>query len=286
MPEESSRENQRTPTGLGNNPSPFTDLYHFLVRSPWPVLLMLVLAAFTIMNGFFGLLYWFDGGVQGARPDSYPDMFFFSVQTMATIGYGVLHPTTFFANALVSVEALMGLVGLALMTGLVFAKFSLPSARVRFSRYAVISRRDGVPSLMFRMANLRESRILEAQMHLVFARLETTAEGERLRRFYDLRVQRERTALFALSWTAVHQITADSPLAGQTPQSLKESVAMVVVSLTGLEETFSQTVSARNYYDADSILWGKRLADMTTFQPDGTPLMDYSRFDDVIDAPL
>ncbi len=267
-------------------PSPFTDLYHFLVRSPWPALLMMVLAAFALMNGLFGLLYWLDGGVQGARADSYPDMFFFSVQTMATIGYGVLHPTTFFANALVSIEALMGLVGLAMMTGLVFAKFSLPSARVRFSRYAVVSKRDGVPSLMFRMANLRESRILEAQVHLTFARIETTAEGERLRRFYDLPLQRERTSLFALSWTAVHQITPNSPLAGQTSESLKKAAAMLVISLTGLEETFSQTVNARNYYDADSILWGKRLADITTFQTDGTPLLDYSRFDEVMDAPL
>jgi inward rectifier potassium channel len=268
------------------SPTPFADIYHYLVRSPWPVLLMLVLAVFTIMNALFGLAYWIDGGVQGARPHSYPDMFFFSVQTMATIGYGVLHPTTFLANAMVSVEALMGLMGLAMMTGLVFAKFSLPSARVRFSRYAVISRRDGVPSLMFRMANLRESRILEAQIHVVFARMETTLEGERLRRFYDLQLQRERTALFSLSWTAVHQIVPGSPLADQTVESLRKSGAMVVISLTGLEETFSQTVNARFYYDAADVLWGKRLADITTLLPDGTPVLDYSRFDAVVDAPL
>lgn len=267
-------------------PSPFADLYHYLVRTPWPVLLLLVLGAFTIGNAIFGFIYWIDGGVDGPRPNSYPNMFFFSVQTMATIGYGVLHPTTFLANALVSIEALMGLMGLAMMTGLVFAKFSLPSARVRFSRYAVISRRDGVPSLMFRTANLRESRILEAQIHLVFARIETTAEGEKLRRFYDLQLQRERTALFTLSWTAVHQLIAPSPLVGETPESLKASGAMLVISLTGLEETFSQTVNARNYYGADDILWGKRLADITTFGPDGEPILDYSRFDEVVDAPL
>jgi inward rectifier potassium channel len=267
-------------------PSPFADLYHYLVRTPWPVLLMLVLAAFTITNILFGLVYWIDGGVSGARPNSYPDMVFFSVQTMATIGYGVLHPTTFLANVLVSIEALMGLLGLAMMTGLVFSKFSLPTARVRFSRYAVVSKRDGVTSLMFRMANLRESRILEAQIHLVFARLETTAEGERLRRFYDLQLQRERTALFSLSWTAVHQITPQSPLLGETAESLKASSAMLVVSLTGLEETFSQTVNARYYYSAGEILWGKRLADISAFQPDGIPIVDYSRFDEVIEAPL
>jgi inward rectifier potassium channel len=264
--------------------TPFADLYHYLVRSPWPVLLMLVMGAFAMVNALFGLAYWLDGGVQGSRPDSYPDMFFFSVQTMSTIGYGVLHPTTFLANALVSVEALMGLVSLAMMTGLVFAKFSLPSARVRFSRYAVVSRRDGVPSLMFRMANLRESRILEARILLTFARIETTVEGERLRRVYDLPLQRDRNALFALTWTAVHPITETSPLAGQTPESLRQSRAVVIVSLTGLEEVFSQTVNARYQYGAEDIFWGKRLSDITTFESGG--VVDYSRFDEVIDAPL
>ena len=282
MPEDRSQSNQ----SVGGRPAtPFQDLYHYLVRSPWPILLTLVLGVFTAANAVFALAYWLDGGVQGSRPDSYTDMFFFSVQTMSTIGYGVLHPTTFFSNALASVEALMGLVGLAVMTGLVFAKFSLPTARVRFSRYAVISRRDGFPSLMFRMANLRESQILEAQIHLVFSRVEVTAEGERLRRFYDLRLQRERSALFTLSWTAVHQILPDSPLSGETPESLRDAGVMIVVSLTGLEQTFSLTVNARQFYGAEDILWGKRLADITIFRGGATPVLDYSRFDEVVDAP-
>lgn len=283
MAEDRSQSNQSVG---GRPPTPFADLYHYLVRSPWPILLTLVLGAFTAANALFGLAYWLDGGVQGSRPDSYPDMFFFSVQTMSTIGYGVLHPTTFFSNALASVEALMGLVGLAVMTGLVFVKFSLPTARVRFSRYAVVSRRDGVTSLMFRMANLRESNILEAQIHLAFSRVEVTAEGERLRRFYDLRMQRERSLLFTLSWTAVHQITPDSPLSGETPESFRDSGVMIICSLTGLEQTFSQTVNARQFYGAEDILWGKRLADITTLRGGGTPVLDYSRFDEVVDAPL
>ena len=283
MAEDPSQSNQSV---CGRPATPFQDLYHYLVRSPWPILLTLVLGVFTAANAVFALAYWLDGGVQGSRPDSYTDMFFFSVQTMSTIGYGVLHPTTFFSNALASVEALMGLVGLAVMTGLVFAKFSLPTARVRFSRYAVISRRDGFPSLMFRMANLRESQILEAQIHLVFSRVEVTAEGERLRRFYDLRLQRERSALFTLSWTAVHQILPDSPLSGETPESLRDAGVMIVVSLTGLEQTFSLTVNARQFYGAEDILWGKRLADITVFRGEETPVLDYSRFDEVVEAPL
>lgn len=270
----------------GSGLRPFSDLYYYLVRSPWPVLLLLVLGAFSAANALFALAYWLDGGVQGSAHDSYPDMFFFSVQTMSTMGYGVLHPATFISNTLASFEGLIGLVGLAVMTGLVFAKFSLPTARVRFSRYVVVSRRDGVPSLMFRMANLRETHILEAQIHLTFSRIEVTAEGEQLRRFYDLRLQRERSALFTLSWTAVHQILPDSPLSGETPESLRDSGVMVVISLTGLEETFSQTINARYYYGAEDIKWGKRLADITSFRGGQTPVLDYSRFDEVVDAPL
>src|SRR5438874_13833383 len=115
--------------------TPFTDLYHYLVRSPWPVLLILIVGTFTVANAVFGLAYWIDGGVHGEETPSYADMFFFSVQTMATIGYGVMHPGTFLANLLVTFEAIIGLLGVAMTTGLVFAKFSLPSARVRFSKY-------------------------------------------------------------------------------------------------------------------------------------------------------
>jgi len=263
--------------------TPYTDLYYYLVRSSWSKLAVLVVAAFVAANTAFALLYWLTGGVEGTRSDSFTDMFFFSVQSMATIGYGVLHPVTFLANVLVSIEALSGLVGLAMMTGLVFAKFSLPTARVRFSKFAVISRRDGVPSLMFRMANLRASRIVEASIHVVFSRIEQTREGELSRRFYDLVMVRERTALFVLTWTAAHQISADSPLATETAESLTTGAAMLTVSLTGLDETFSQTVHARRTYDPPEILWGKRLGDITTFNSDGSIAVDYSRFDDVTD---
>ena len=171
------------------------DLYHYLLTSSWTALLGFVLVAYVIANLAFASIYYLDGGVTGAHAGSFADMFFFSVQTMATIGYGKMTPASFLTNALVSLEALFGLVGLALMTGMMFAKFSLPSARVRFSRYAVVSRRDGLPSLMFRMANMRANRIVEAQIHVVFARNENTSEGERLRRFYDLPTTRDRNAL-------------------------------------------------------------------------------------------
>ncbi|HEY6299857.1 MAG TPA: ion channel [Candidatus Binatus sp.] len=259
----------------------FEDLYHFLVTSSWPALIGLIAAAFTIANLLFATGYYLDQGIENARTGSFADMFFFSVQTMATIGYGKMEPVTIFSNILVSVEALTGLLALALMTGLVFSKFSRPTARVRFSRYVVIGPRDGTPSLMIRAANLRANRIVEAEIHVVLARQEVTVEGDTVRRLYDFPMTRSRSAMFALSWTAVHRIVEGSPLFGQTRESLADCAPEIIVSIIGLDETFSQTVHARHTYELDEIVWGARFADVLVLHPDGSRSVDYTRFDDV-----
>ena len=257
------------------------DLYHQLVRASWPALIGLIAAAFTIANLAFGLGYYLDGGIENATSGSFGDAFFFSVQTMATIGYGKLAPVTLISNILVSIEAFTGLLSLALMTGLVFSKFSRPTARVRFSRCAVIGPRDGVTSLMLRMANMRANRIVEANIHVVFARQETTVEGESIRRFYDLTMTRNRSAMFVLSWTAVHRIVEGSPLFGQTRDSLADCQPEIVVSITGLDETVSQTIHTRHTYELEEIIWGARFADVLILHPDGSRSIDYTRFDEV-----
>jgi inward rectifier potassium channel len=249
-------------------------------------LLLKVIAAIVAINCLFALGYLTAGGIEHARPGSFGDAFFFSVQTMATIGYGQLAPASLIANLLASGEALTGLVAFALITGLVFSKFSAPTARVRFTRNAVVALRDSVPSLMFRMANVRANQIVEAQIHVVLARQESTLEGEEVRRFYDLELSRDRNAIFSNSWTAVHPIDFHSPLYGATTESLKAANAGIVVSLTGIDETFSQTVYARYYYDADDIIWGARLADITTRTRDGEGFLDFARYDDVVPAEL
>ncbi len=259
----------------------FEDLYHFLVTSSWPALIGLIAAAFTLANLLFALGYYLDHGIENARTGSFADMFFFSVQTMATIGYGKMEPVTLFSNILMSIEALTGLLALALMTGLVFSKFSRPTARVRFSQYVVIGPRDGVHSLMIRAANLRANRIVEADMHVVLARQEVTAEGDNVRRLYDLTLTRSRSAMFALSWTAVHQLVEGSPLFGYTRESLANCAAEIIVSIIGLDETFSQTVHARHTYELDEIVWDARFADVLVLHPDGSRSVDYTRFDEV-----
>ena len=264
----------------------FGDVYHHLITASWPYLLFLIAATFVVINCLFALAYMLDGGVENARPGSFADVFFFSVQTMATIGYGKLAPATLIANLLMSVEALSGLVSLALVTGLIFAKFSRPTARVRFTRNVVVSMRDGVPSVMFRMANVRANQIVEAQVHVVFARQERTVEGEDVRRFYDLELTRYRNALFALSWTVIHPIGESSPFYGADLDALAAAKVSLIVSMTGLDETFSQTVHARHEYNFEDIIWGARFADILGRMPAGQLTISYDRFDGTEPAPL
>ena len=259
-----------------------SDLYHFLLTEPWPALLAGIVLAFIVINTLFAIIYMLDSGIENARPGNFGDAFFFSVQTMATIGYGKMSPQSILANIMMSIEALTGLVGLAVITGLVFAKFSRPTARVRFSRVAVVSNRDGIPSLSFRMANMRANRIVDATAHVVFARQEITLEGEQMRRFYDLKLQRYRNALFIYSWTAIHPIDDTSAFHGQGAKSMAEASGEIIVSVTGLDETFAQTVHARHVYSSRDILWGSRFVDILERAPDGTLLIDYTHFDDVI----
>ncbi len=257
------------------------DLYHDLLASSWQRLLAILAAAFVAINTLFALAYLaVPGSIENARPGSLTDAFFFSVQTMGTIGYGKLTPATLYANVLVTVEVLVGLLGIALVTGLAFAKFSRPTARVLFSQRAVVAPYDTVPSLMFRMANERGNTIVEAQVHVVLARDETTAEGERMRRFHDLELARQRSALFALSWTAIHPITETSPLHGATPEALAAVDAEVIVSLLGFDEHFSQTVHARHRYRPADIAWNARFADILF--ADGRRRIDYTRFHEVV----
>jgi inward rectifier potassium channel len=194
-----------------------------------------------------------------------------------------MSPESLFAHLLVSLEALFGLLGLATVTGLVFAKFSRPTARVRFSRYAIVAPRDGVPCLQFRAANYRANRIVEATMHVVLTREETTVEGATFRRFHDLSLIRDRNPTFSLSWTVLHPIDERSPLFGQTSESLAASRAEVIVSMTGLDETFSQTIHARHFYEPHEIHWNHQFVDIFERQGDNRLRIDYSKFDAVVE---
>jgi inward rectifier potassium channel len=270
---------------IGLRRHPGKDLYHYLLTATWRRLFVLLMLGYVAANALFAAGYLAIGdGIEEARPGSFADAFFFSVQTMATIGYGKMAPRGLAANALVAVEALVGLLAVALVTGIVFAKFSRPTARVLFSRVAVVSPYDRVPSLMFRMANERANQIVEAHLRVVIVRNETTSEGEQVRRVHDLHLRRNESALFALTWTAIHPITPQSPLHGEDAESMELKETDIVVSLTGFDESLSQTIHARHAYRADQVVWGARFRDLFVELPGGERAIDYRRFHDV--APM
>jgi inward rectifier potassium channel len=269
--------------GLGAWHSYWRDPYHLLLTIPWTGFFALVVATYISVNVIFALLYLAQpGSVANAPSGSFLDMFFFSVQTLATIGYGAMYPKTPYANTIVTIEALVGIIGTAVITGLAFARFSRPTARVVFSEVAVITPFDGVPMLMFRSANQRRNQILEAQMQVYLLRDEITSEGQFLRRFYDLRLLRHRTPSFTLSWTAMHPIDEESPLFGMTPELLRQKQVSIVASLSGIDETVMQTIHARHNYSAQDILWNHRLVDIFHDSDDGHRYMDFSQFHEAV----
>src|SRR5438477_900370 len=172
----------------------FRDLYHFALRVSWWRFLLMSIVLYVTANALFALLYLIPGdAIANARPGSFADAFFFSIQTMATIGYGVMSPATFYANLLMTLETGVGSMLIAVATGLVFARFSRPTARVLFSQVAVIGPHNGVPTLSFRIANQRRNQILQAEVAVTLLRDERTAEGILVRRFYDLPLARYRS---------------------------------------------------------------------------------------------
>jgi inward rectifier potassium channel len=266
----------------GLSHSQWHDPYHVLLTISWKKFLVLTVTSYTLLNTIFALLYMAQvDSIKNARPGSFLDAFFFSIQTMATIGYGAMYPQTDYANLLVSIEALAGLVGVAMGTALMFARFSRPTAKVLFSQVAVVAPHNGVLSLMFRTANERRNQILEAQVGVSLLQDEITQEGEFIRRFYDLKLRRSQTRTFTLSWTIIHEINQDSPLYGATPESLAEGKVDLIITLMGLDETVSQTIHARHYYVTEEILFGQRFVDIFTTKTDGRRLLDFTRFHDV-----
>jgi inward rectifier potassium channel len=260
---------------------PFSDLYHLLMTLTWPRLILSIFLTFVAVNLLFACLYLAGGDVIAqAEPGSLSDAFFFSVQTFATIGYGAMAPKSTWGHVIVSIEAFLGLMTTAMSTGLMFARFSKPTARVLFADVCVVTIRNGVPTLMFRMGNQRANQIVEARLQVAVSRIERTVEGEVMRRFSDIDLVRNQNMLFAMSWTAMHEIGPASPLYGKSIADLQREQAEIIVSLVGLDETMNQTVHARWSYMPAEIRFGHRYIDILEVLPNGHRRMNYSRFHD------
>ena len=241
--------------------------YHALLNISWSGFLFVLTAFYVLTNTLFAFAYMLCG--RGALAHSsnvvaengFLEAFFFSVQTFSTIGYGNLSPVGVAANFIVTVEALVGLLSVALATGLIYARFSRPTAKVLFSRNAVVGPYRDKSAFMFRVTNGRRGQLIELQATVLFARFEETG-AKRLRRFYPLKLERKRVSFFPLSWTVVHPIDVESPLYGLTHEDLLRTEAEFLVLFSGIDEAFSQTVHTRSSYKAEEVVWNARFSDI------------------------
>jgi inward rectifier potassium channel len=261
---------------------PLRDAYHLVLRMPWWAVLLSIAGTFLALNALFALAYVFTGGISGAAPHSFRDAFFFSVQTMGTIGYGAMYPASTAAHVLVVAESVVGLIMTALATGIVFARFSQTTGQLVFSRYACISPMNGVPTLSFRIGNDRASTIFEAQVRVAVIRTERTAEGVLFYRLYDVILARDRSPALSRSWTVMHAIDDKSPLFCLSPEGCDAQELELAVSVVGTDDTSLQPVHARHRYLTSDILWGSRLADVLSELPDGRLQLDVARFHEVL----
>jgi inward rectifier potassium channel len=246
----------------------FSDFYHFFLSISWPRFFGVLVGLFLTSNVLFAILYFLAGptALTNAHAElgreRFIDCFFFSVYTLN----GPYTPTGIWPNLLVTVQMYLGMMTLVIVTGLFYARFARPSARVIFSDFATITTYNGRPAFVFRVANARLNQIIEARMNLTLSREETSKEGESSRKLYPMKLEGDYSPLFALSWTIRHFIDEDSPLYGIDAEVMRRDQYVIFASLYGLDDTFSQTISARSVYRYDEILFNKRFKDILVWK--------------------
>jgi inward rectifier potassium channel len=257
------------------------DIYHALLRIPWWAAFTLIIGSYLALNLLFAGLYVWTDGIANAQPHSLADAFFFSVQTMGTIGYGTMYPVTRAANTIVVAESVTSLMLTALATGLVFVRFSQTRARLMFSSKVAIGPMDGVPTLMLRVGNERRGNIVDTQFRLTLTRTAKTAEGMSIYRLEELPLVRSRAPALSRSWNVMHRIEPGSPLDGFDAARLAEVDGELGLEVVGVDDTSLQPVHARHIWFAGSIAWNARLADVLSETPEGDMVLDLRRFHDV-----
>ncbi|HWW37709.1 ion channel [Pedobacter sp.] len=259
-----------------------SDTYNWLISMTWKKFLLVILTAYIVVNMVFAFLYVTIGiehlkGAEGISPrDHFFDAFFFSAQTISTVGYGHISPDGFLTSIVAAFESMLGLLAFALATGLLYGRFSRPNAKIIYSQHMVIAPYKGIKGLMFRMANLRNNQLIEVEVQVVMSYNETI-DGKKTRRFYPLELERSKIGLLTMSWTVVHPIDENSPIYDKTAEDLAEAEVELLIMVKAFDDTFSQTVHTRTSYRDEDIVHQARFTNIFSNDSNGQTVMDMSK---------
>jgi len=262
------------------------DGYHWVLSLSWGQFAVFLVLSYLAINLAFAALYSMGGAcIAEMTPGSFLQAFFFSAETLATVGYGHQYPATLYGHLISTLEIFLGMIWLAVITGLIFVRFSRPTARILYSNAIVIGQHNGRPTLMVRIANLRHTSMVEAQFRLSFSRNEWVQEGEEIRRFYPLDLFPEHMISFPAALTIRHTIDEESYLYGETAETLAKSDAYFLVSVTSIETVMAATVQSQRDYSFTDVRWGERFVDIYEELENGKLQVDYGRIHDTEPVP-
>lgn len=262
------------------------DNYHNLITMPWPKFWLIVLSSYMLINILFAFIYvavgiqYLDGADGKNTVEHFFNAFFFSAQTISTVGYGHISPKGMLANSVAALESMLGLLAFAIATGLLYGRFSRPTAKITYSNNILVApyRNDG-KGLMFRLANLRRNILIGLSIEVIFSYNEIV-DGKPVRRFFPLELERKEVSILTLSWTVVHPLDENSPLKDMTPDELKQSEASFSILLKAFDDTFSQTVHSRAAYQHNDMVWNARFKPTFDRDKDGRIVLDLSKVHD------
>lgn len=261
----------------------WTDFYHTMLRLRWWQFFCCFIFGYLLINALFASIYYFGGdSIQNANPDSYWDAFLFSFQTSSTIGYGRLVPNSTLAHFVMIFDTLSGMIFVAIATGMAFAKFSRPTARVLFSHNMLIAKVNGAPMLMFRLGNTRRGNIIDAEIKVVMSKPVKTKEGMSFRKIEDLKLVRDHSPLFGITWNVMHPIDSESPLYNMPLEKIQSGGINFIISLTGIDDVYSQTVHDRHIYLGNQVINAKMFKDVMEIDSKGGAIVNYQNFHEVI----
>ena len=270
---------------IGGDTAFWSDIYHRAMVASLPALLFSAIAIYLGGNLLFACLYWLgDGAVANVAEPRFLNLFFFAVEAFTTVGFGEMHPSSAWGHAVFTLQGFLAIIETATLTGLIFARFSKPKARILFAANPVIAAHDGKTHLMLRIANARHNHIGDASAQLWLVRTERTKEGQSFRRFHELKLGRQQNPAFFLSWTLFHVIDESSKLHGMKASDLAKGNDQLIVTISGRDQSTAQELHDRKLYNHDQVLWNQRYADILNTDENGLTTLDYRRFNETTEA--